>query len=178
MGEKRILRETASVHELDERHVQDRLDLVRRVVGDGRWRNKGLSKFNRVAEIMSVLFAPEKHIIGVAIIHNLSEIVRMVNMCLNADERICVRTFERYLKGENVGKWADADLARMFSEAYQLALYEQKQRLFTLMAEDQPGGWQRWTWILERRFDEWNLRNKVVNETPDLKRLVLKVKAD
>ena len=44
------------------------------------------------------------------------------------------------------------------------------------LASDSPGAWQKWAWLLERKFDEFNLRAKSVDETPDVKRLVLKVK--
>ena len=162
---------------LTQEDVLGRIGMAKRLIGEGKWKNRGLSKFNRVAEIMSILFAPERHVVGMAIVHDPHELIEMVNACLNEDERICERTFERYLKGESMAKWADQEIAEQFMTAYKLAKYEQKQRLFQLLAEDQPGGWQRWTWILERRFDEWNLRNKVVDETPDMKRLVLKVKA-
>ena len=169
-GEKKKLKVVA----MDSGELAARWDISNRLVGEGRWRNKGVSKFNRVAEILGVLFSPEKHIVGMAIIHSPEELLGMVNACLPIDERVCSRTFRRYLSGESVGRWADSDLVDMFKVSYELALYEQKQRLFQLLAEDQPGGWQRWTWILERRFDDWNLRNKVVNETPDMKRLLLK----
>jgi hypothetical protein len=43
------------------------------------------------------------------------------------------------------------------------------------LAADSPGAWQKWAWLLERKFDEFNLRSKSVDETPDVKRLVLKV---
>jgi hypothetical protein len=31
---------------------------------------------------------------------------------------------------------------------------------------------------MERKFDEWNLRAKVVDETPDVGRLVMRVKSE
>ena len=141
----------------------------------GKWKNRGKSKFNRVAEVMSILFSEERHVVGLAIVHTDIELLEMVNECLNEDERISIDTYKRYCNGDAGGKWEDEEIARVFRSAYQRVQRMQRERLFQLMAEDQPGGWQRWTWILERKFDDWNLRNKVVDETPDVKRLVFRV---
>lgn len=39
------------------------------------------------------------------------------------------------------------------------ALRIQKQGLFKSM-ENEPTQWQRWAWIIERKFDAWNIRQK------------------
>lgn len=141
----------------------------------GKWRNRGNSKISRVTEIMSYLFAEERHVVGLAIVHTDKELIQMINECLNEDERISVETYERYCNGDIGKKWVDEEIAAIFKETFKRVQRIQKERLFQLLAEDVPGGWQRWTWILERKFDEWNLRNKVVDETPDVKRLVFKM---
>jgi hypothetical protein len=43
------------------------------------------------------------------------------------------------------------------------------------LSGDTPGAWQKWAWILERKFEEFNQRTKTVDETPDVRRLVLRV---
>jgi hypothetical protein len=55
-------------------------------------------------------------------------------------------------------------------------LEQQKRNLFERLAEEPPGAWQKWAWILERKFDEWSLRQRVVDETTAPKQLVLRVK--
>jgi len=52
----------------------------------------------------------------------------------------------------------------------------QRVALMRAMDDDVPGGWQRYAWILERKFDEFNLRARSVDETPDVRRLVLRVR--
>jgi hypothetical protein len=42
------------------------------------------------------------------------------------------------------------------------------------LAEDVPGGWQRYAWLLERKFDEFNMTRKEKVEVNDLGRLVLR----
>ena len=40
----------------------------------------------------------------------------------------------------------------------------QKKNLFLKLIEGK-GQWQRWAWIIERKFDEWNLRIKGKGKT-------------
>jgi len=39
------------------------------------------------------------------------------------------------------------------------ALIIQKQNLFKKF-RDEPHQWQKWAWIIERKFDEWNIKRK------------------
>jgi hypothetical protein len=55
---------------------------------------------------------------------------------------------------------------------------EQRDALFDTMSGEPPGAWQKWAWILERKFGDWNLRSVTVDETPQPKQLVLRVKGD
>jgi len=44
------------------------------------------------------------------------------------------------------------------------ALIIQKQELFKKLHDD-PTQWQRWAWIIERKFDAWNIRHKTEVDT-------------
>ena len=39
------------------------------------------------------------------------------------------------------------------------ALFKEKKRLLELLAKDDKQ-WQRYAWILERKFDDWNIKMK------------------
>jgi hypothetical protein len=60
----------------------------------------------------------------------------------------------------------------MFMSAYKKALESQRYALAMALGRDTPGAWQKWAWLLERRFEEFNQRTKSVDETPDVRRLV------
>lgn len=132
------------------------------------------SKFKGLTEALDWLFHEDRHIVGYAIIFSDAELLRYVNDILPVDHRVSESSWLRYKKGEISRDELDADVER-FRMAYERALMVQRGKLFELMAEDVPGGWQRWSWIIERRFDEWNLRNKVVEESVEPKQLVFRV---
>jgi len=100
--------------------------------------------------------------------------------CINAmvapQEQISLPTFQRYKRGDIVDHEPDGKYAKLFVMAYKKALMGQRVALMRAMDDDVPGGWQRYAWILERKFDEFNLRSRVVDETPDVRRLVLRVR--
>ena len=108
------------------------------------------------------------------VVYTDKELVEFVNMHLDERDQISIASFERYKKGEIV----DDEYVHLFVRAYKRALFLQKRRLMESLEDDVPGGWQRYAWILERKFDEWNLRAKSVDETPDVGRLVFRVMPD
>ena len=115
------------------------------------------------------------HPVGYAIVYNDDMLLAMVNSELPEDERISKRTF-RYYKTQ--GHIEEDTIASVFVATYEKALSIQADNILRKMTEDVPGGWQKWAWIMERKFDEWNLRSKVVDETPDVARLVMRVKSE
>jgi hypothetical protein len=133
-----------------------------------------VSKFKCVADALDWMFHEDRHIVGYAILHSDTELLRMINDIVPDEYRISQKTWKRYKDGEISSKELDDDV-ELFRRAYERAVMRQKERLFELMAEDVAGGWQRWTWIIERRFDEWNLRSKIVEETIEPKQLVFRV---
>ena len=112
------------------------------------------------------------HPVGYAIVYNDEMLLAVVNSELPEEDRISKRTFN-YYKSE--GHIEDGSIASVFVATYQKALSIQADNILRKMTEDVPGGWQKWAWIMERKFDEWNLRAKVVDETPDVGRLVFRV---
>jgi DNA-binding MarR family transcriptional regulator len=53
------------------------------------------------------------------------------------------------------------DLGKEFCPLIKKALRNQKENLFKKFSNDDRA-WQRWAWIIERKFSEWNLKN--INE--------------
>ena len=109
------------------------------------------------------------HGVGYAIIWSDEQIVEAVNEELPEADRIDKRSFERYKAGEV--KDGD-DILDLFMSCYKKALRIQASNLFDRLEEGTPGEWQKWAWVIERKFDSWNLRDKKVDETPRPKKLV------
>lgn len=78
----------------------------------------------------------------------------LTNELYGQDDYICLRTFngwkEGQLEGENIYK---------FLHIYEKALSKQKKQLFEKLQNDERA-WQRWAWIIERKYDEWNIQQK------------------
>jgi len=87
------------------------------------------------------------------------EIVEEVNSRLAEDDRITKRTFERWKAKEFE---EEPVKGKLFVSAYQKALRRCKRTLMGLLAKDDRS-WQRYAWIIERKFAEWNI--KVLSET-------------
>ena len=119
-----------------------------------------LDKFNEVVN--------REHRVGMAVIHTDMDLIEMVNWELPEEHQIAVATFKDYKSGDR----GSDEFVRVFASLYKRALTSQRDSLFATMADEPPGAWQKWAWILERKFGDWNLRNVTVDETPDVKKLV------
>ncbi|HRE77105.1 MAG TPA: hypothetical protein PLL09_04685 [Flavobacterium sp.] len=83
-----------------------------------------------------------------------SDLVFLVNKNLDEADRICKSTFEKW----KAGKHHKDDVAgEKFIELVHHALIKQKQFLSKKMIDDDKN-WQRYAWIMERKFAEWNLK--------------------
>lgn len=111
------------------------------------------------------------HPVGYAIIWTDEQLLDAVNEKVEENQRISHRTLMRYKAGEI----KDESVASVFVSCYKKALRLQTDNLFRKMDAAVPGGWQKYAWIAERKFDEWNLRSRSVDETPDVGRLVFRV---
>jgi len=83
-----------------------------------------------------------------------SDLRFLVNDRLEESQQISKRTFENWKKGEF---HPDDNIGRKFLKCIEGALIKQKQFLAKKMIEDDKN-WQRFAWIMERKFDEWNLK--------------------
>ena len=93
-----------------------------------------------------------------------SELVFLVNQMLSEEDRISNQTFKRW-KAANIGEETDGEdeldeIGHQFCTLYKSALIRQKAALFKKLTSPTEGQWQRYAWIIERKFDEWNIRQK------------------
>lgn len=111
------------------------------------------------------------HPVGYAIVYTDDMLINEVNELLDPSDRIDARTFRRYKKGEI----KDDEVLEAFVSCYKKALARQAANIMENMALDGAGSWQKWAWIMERKFDEWNERKKIVDDSVDAGRLVFRV---
>lgn len=59
------------------------------------------------------------------------------------------------------------------------ALFKQKKHLFHKFREE-PNQWQRWAWIIERKFDDWNIKHKtdITTKGKEIPQPILNVSRD
>lgn len=92
-----------------------------------------------------------------AIFHTDEELFTLTNDKLTDKEKICYATFKNWKAGN-----LENPLLKSFLALYKSALLKQKEILFKEMI-DEPKVWQKWAWIIERKFSAWNLKN--INES-------------
>jgi hypothetical protein len=131
------------------------------------------SKIQKFTEALEQVLNTE-HSVGYAIIYTDLDIVEMVNEMLEPEDRISKRRFEAYKAG-SIDDDASLDV---FRRVYKRALRDQSSNLFERLSTEPPGAWQKWAWIIERKFDDWNMRAKTVDESPMPKQLVFSVKRE
>lgn len=99
-----------------------------------------------------------------AVILTDEELVFGANEMLKPEDRIGQRTFERWkADGANADDAQDSHAYNEFWRLYKKALIVQKSQLFEKLKKN-PIAWQRYAWIIERKFDDWNLRTKSEND--------------
>jgi len=99
------------------------------------------------------------------------ELLEEVNLHLeDKSKHICKRSFERYKKKALSIAENDSNLPQKEHELYvsfcrliKKALIQQKTNLFNRLLSS-SSNWQRFAWIIERKFDEWNLKHKAEHE--------------
>jgi hypothetical protein len=95
-----------------------------------------------------------------AIILTDEELVMLINEKLEEKARISDRTFRRWKDKNKDDKVEDLDeIGKSFVLLIKKALVIQKRHLFDKFREE-PNQWQRWAWIIERKFDDWNIKRK------------------
>ena len=142
-------------------------------------KQKGLhgrpNKFEAFARVMAELFDTDDWNAWVVACTD-EDLLFMVNQKLPEEQRVSTTSWKDYKAGNLPTSHVDYRCVEQFFGSYKKALVGQKRLIADNLASDSPGAWQKWAWLLERKFDEFNLRAKTVDETPDVKRLVLKVK--
>ena len=106
------------------------------------------------------------------------ELLFQCNSLLKEGSKISDRTFERWKNKEE-----ESPIFQEFCRLYKQALTQQKRELFRRL-QSEPAQWQRFAWIIERKFSDFNLRSitenknintnlEVTNElTPEQKKLI------
>jgi GTP-sensing pleiotropic transcriptional regulator CodY len=74
---------------------------------------------------------------------------------LSEETQICYTTFKNYKASKNEN---DSLLYSKFLSLYKKALTIQKKSLFENLKNDDKS-WQRYAWIIERKFSDWNLKH-------------------
>lgn len=102
-----------------------------------------------------------------AIILTDQELFDSINELLEPQDQVSQRTFERWKAKARAGEFAQEDWqGAEFCRLYKKALREQKKALFVQLGLEKFA-WQKWAWIIERKFDEWNLRHVAQVEAKD-----------
>lgn len=83
------------------------------------------------------------------------ELVDEINDKLEEEDRISQRTFERWKSKDYSDK---GEVGLIFVGLIKKALRSQKSNLYKKMVTDDRA-WQRFAWIIERKFSEWNLKH-------------------
>lgn len=106
-----------------------------------------------------------------AIIFTDNDLRELINDRLPEKEQISDTTWENWKSGDLDSR--KDDRLKLFLALYKKALKAQQRELFQSLKHDEKA-WQRWAWIIERKFSDWNLRNIGVNKNDT----TLKVKVD
>lgn len=94
-----------------------------------------------------------------AVILTDEELLMLINEQLEDEERVAERTFLDWKAGNTEDSKCES-----FRTLLKKALVKQKNDLFKQMREDDKT-WTRWAWIIERKFDDWNIKQKVDHTT-------------
>jgi len=95
-----------------------------------------------------------------AIIFTDEELFIACNELLEDKEKICYTSFKNYKSEAKESE--EFGLYNGFLSVYKKALQNQKKNLFDSLKND-PQAWQRFAWIIERKFSDWNLRTITEN---------------
>ncbi|WNM18617.1 hypothetical protein [Flavobacterium capsici] len=89
-----------------------------------------------------------------------TDLVFLVNKKLPIEDRITTRCFKNW----KAGKFApNEELGEQFIELVQEALINEKEALLNSLKNEKSGYWVRYAWILERKFEEYNLKQVTEN---------------
>jgi len=112
-----------------------------------------------------------------AIILTNEELLDEINEGLEEKARISGRTLIRWQKINLDDKEKLDELGEKFCHLIKKALREQKRNLFESLKGDTKA-WQRFAWIIERKFDEWNIKQKQEIEMPEITKEIEKTRQE
>jgi len=95
------------------------------------------------------------------------DLVFLLNEKLSENQQITIDTFRSYKNGRNQ---KDNELITEFIHVIKKVLIQEKNNLLKLVKKG-DNGWQSKSWILERKFDEWNLKrisDIKIDNVPDI----------
>lgn len=101
-----------------------------------------IEKLEEVLQEKNVLFLSDK------------DLRLLVNQKLDDSQQISKRTLDYWLDGEN---HPTEEIGKKFISMIELARLEQKEQLMLRLMDD-PKAYKAMTWILERKFEEFNLK--------------------
>lgn len=99
-----------------------------------------------------------------SIYHSDEDLRFLTNDAYGDANYICPRTFENWKRGNN-----NDPLATQVLQIYKKALIQQREQLFKQLQEDERA-WQRYAWIIERKFSAWNLKNINENKNENIEK--------
>jgi hypothetical protein len=85
-----------------------------------------------------------------------SDLVMFTNELLEPSEQISDISFAKWKGGEMPEIKAESEIIDKFLYVIKKALYKERDSLLKELKKDSQ--WQRYAWILERKFKEWNLK--------------------
>lgn len=91
-----------------------------------------------------------------ALIYTDAELLFQINEKLSPEARIGKRTFEKWKSGDVSHDVDGQEFLRLIEKA----LLKQKHAVFARFKDDEKA-WQRWAWIIERKWSEWNLKKNI-----------------
>jgi hypothetical protein len=83
------------------------------------------------------------------------DILFLINEKLEESEKIAGSTWEFW----KAGKYGDDERRDWFLGVIKKALIIERNNILSRLKDDDKA-WQRWAWIMERKFDDWNIKNK------------------
>ncbi|MEI7511372.1 MAG: hypothetical protein WCJ84_04410 [Candidatus Peregrinibacteria bacterium] len=92
------------------------------------------------------------------------ELFEELNDGLNEKERVSYTSFKDWKAGR---EQKESLLYERFSSLIKKALRKQKRNLFEKMMNGKEAQWQKYAWIIERKFSEWNMRKIMKFETEE-----------
>jgi len=98
---------------------------------------------------------------GAVMLFSEREILEEINDKLDPKDQICQSTFDKW-KAKYLAKESEEiePIGAEFLHLLKKAVRYQKRMLMNAMVVDNKA-WHRWAWIIERKYDEWNIKRKV-----------------